>query len=85
MTMFSGDDSLVLATPGSDFYYEVCPDDSAAGEDCTGTVDDFIDVFFGGRFSRDHVIYDAVILGVFLVLARATTVFGLWYFNYMNT
>lgn len=84
MSLFSGDDSLVQATPGSDFYNAVCPD-LATGEDCTGTVDEFVYVFFGGRFSPDHIWYDAIILGVFLVLARLTTVVALRYCNYMNT
>ena len=85
MTLFSQNNNLVIATPGSTFYEAIGCADLSAGAECTGTVSDFVDVFFGGRFHPDHIWYDALICGMFLVMARVATYFGLRFFNFMNT
>jgi ABC-type multidrug transport system permease subunit len=85
-SIFAENNNIVIAIPGSSFYdYMGCPENNVnADGECTGTVSDFVDNFFGGRFQKDHMWYDALVCGIFLLLARATTYFGLRYFNYMN-
>jgi ABC-type multidrug transport system ATPase subunit len=77
---FHDDQREVVADPGSDFYvYLMCDDLNAQ---CVGTIDDFINVFFGGKFSRSHLWYDIVALTLFLIAARVLTFFALRHFNY---
>ena len=82
MALFSKNDNVVIVMPGSTFYESIS---CTAGEECTGTVSDFVDVFFGGRFQKDHIWYDALICGMFLLMACVATYYGLRFFNYMNT
>ena len=85
MSVFSDNKTPVIATPGSTFYESICsPQNLPAGEECTGTVSDFVNDFFGGKFSKDHMWYDALILGLYLLLARVATYFGLMKFNHMT-
>lgn len=74
--------SPVIATPGSDFFkYLNCNNDQ--GSPCVGTVEQYIDVFFGGQFTYQHILWpDAVALGIFLVLARLLTYWALKRFNF---
>lgn len=82
MSVFAYNDTPVIATFGSSF----CEDLDCCGQDgCTGPLSQFVDVFFGGKFQRDHIWYDALACGIFLIMARVATYYGLKYFNYMNT
>jgi hypothetical protein len=87
MAMFAYNDTPVIATSGSEFYEALgCSEQNlSAGEECMGPASEFVNVFFGGRFQRDHIWYDAVVCGLVLVIARAATYYGLKYCNYMNT
>jgi len=79
---FSDDQRKVLANPGSAFYASLCSNDWPADEPCTGTIDNFIDVFFGREFQRSHIWYDIMALAIYLVAARLLTFFALKHFNY---
>lgn len=69
----------VIATEGSNFYRELgCMDDTP----CVGTVWEYVDSFFGGRFQRSHLYYDIIILGVILTLSRVVTFLALKHFNF---
>jgi hypothetical protein len=88
-TTLLGDMRPVLATPGSAFYFDCIeaqqlPDGQEWPEDqeCIGTVDDFVNTFFGGKFSKDHLWYDILALALYLISARVLTFFALKYFNY---
>ena len=72
----------VIATPGSDFFkYLNCSNDQ--GSPCVGTVEQYVDVFFGGHFAYKHVLWpDAIALGIFLVLARLLTYWALKRYNF---
>ncbi len=79
---FTDDERRVLANPGSPFYnYLMCNSDNP-DEECYGTIDDYISVFFGGKFQRDHLWYNIMACALFLVLARCLTFVALKYFNY---
>jgi hypothetical protein len=82
ITAFTGDERQVLANPGSPFFnYLMCNSDNPDKE-CYGTIDDYVFVFFGGEFQRDHLWYDIMACAIFLVLARCLTFVALKYFNY---
>jgi hypothetical protein len=84
MSVFAYNDTPVLATTGSTFYESLgCSE--TTDEECTGPLYDFVQVFFGGKFQRDHIWYDALACGMYLIAARVVTYYGLKYFNYMNT
>lgn len=85
MAAFQDDQRAVLAKPGSNFYHEVCGEDWDPEQPCKGTVDEYINVFFGGRFERSHFWYDIMAMAIFLVSARLMTFFALKYFNYIGS
>jgi hypothetical protein len=77
---FTNDTRQVLASPGSEYFDFVMCDDPEVP--CIGTIDDFITVFFGGEFQREHLWYDIMACALFLVAARVLTFFALKFFNY---
>ena len=82
---YDGDDRAVVADFGSDFYYEIGCDTRNFTGDCTGRVDQYMDSFFGGKFQKDHIAFDFIILGVYLVVARFVTFLALNYINFSAT
>jgi ABC-type multidrug transport system permease subunit len=90
VTQFSDDQRLVEAYVGSEFFdYMNCTlllntshDGSKA---CVGYVSQYVDSFFGGRFSREHVPQNLLILGLYLFAARVLTYFALKKFNYASS
>ena len=58
VSTFNDDQRPVLASPGSSFYNTLCGEDWPEEEDCIGTIDDFVQDFFGGKFQRAHLWYD---------------------------
>ena len=82
MSTFNDDQRPVLASPGSSFYNTLCGEDWPEEEDCIGTIDDFVQDFFGGKFQRAHLWYDIFALTMYLISARILTFFALKYFNY---
>jgi len=53
--------------------------------DCCGTVEQYMDSFFGGYFNSGNLLQDVLVLGLFLVTARVLTYFSLRFFNYVST
>jgi len=86
VVLFHGDDREVLGTPGSQFYNDICEEWDDADGPCPGigTIEDFIRVFFGGKFDRSHLWYDILALALYLISARALTFFALKHFNYSD-
>jgi len=80
---FKNDPRKVIATPGSKFYIELgCESDY-----CEGTVDDYVNYFFGGEYSETK-LSTALIIGVltiFLLTSRIGTGLALKYCNYTST
>ena len=89
MAQYHSDDRTVIAVTNSDFYrYLQCDSDSGrdgGGSDCSGTVEQFIHVFFGGMFNKDNELRDILVLALFLVAARVMTFYALQKFNFSNT
>ena len=80
--LFQDDDRMVRADNGTEFYESLnCT--SADEESCEGTVDDFIDSFFGGEFGGDNTIRNnSIILGFILVVTRVLTFLCLKYIRF---
>jgi hypothetical protein len=82
-SQFYQDTTPVIAMPKSDFFnYLNCTLSQEATSPCTGTVTQYIIVFFGGKFSHNHILYDAFALGIFLTFARLLTYFALKRYNF---
>jgi hypothetical protein len=87
LCLFDGDDRNVTANAGTEFYaYLNCPATTADTEEvnCTGTVDQYIDSFFGGEFvgGNNRVAWNAAILGFILVITRVLTFVCLKYIRF---
>lgn len=83
LAQFNDDNRTVIAVNGSAFYdYLGCTNST---EDCYGTVEQFVYVFFGGRFNADNELQDILVLALFLVSARVLTFYALKKFNFSNT
>ncbi|KAG7357215.1 multidrug ABC transporter ATPase [Nitzschia inconspicua] len=85
ISQYWGDERPVLAVQNSDFWNFLGCDDLEEGEDCYGTVTQYLWVFFGGKFNKDNELQDILVLALFLVIARVSTFFALRAFNYTNT
>jgi hypothetical protein len=87
--LFDDDDRNVTADDGSDFYDFL----NCTARDCNGTVENYIDYFFGGEFGNfdeNHEFSDddhtrrnnAIILGLILVITRVLTFLCLKYIRF---
>ena len=83
LAQFHEDERPVIATSESD-YFEFLGCNSTS-TNCTGTVAEFVEVFFGGRFRAEHELQNLLVLALFLVTARVMTFFALKSFHYTNT
>lgn len=87
MALYTDNTETVIATVGSDFYeyLEQNSADCAEGQaNCTGTAEEYVNVFFGGEFTRQHQLRNALILGGTLVLARVLTWVALKYIRFSS-
>jgi ABC-2 type transporter len=81
VSLFYNETTPVVATPGSNFYENLGCSPDMEGE-CVGTVWGYVDTFFGGKYQREHLYYDAMVLGFYLTLARLVTYFALKHFTF---
>ena len=72
MSVFYNDNRQVIVSEGSDYYDDLCNSTPDNGE-CQVTVSEYVNVFFGGQFSRNHVARNAIILGGILLVVRIST------------
>lgn len=75
----------VIATPGSDYYnFLIDKGNCYEGQTttCEGYQSDYIEFFFGGDFTNDHISRNAIILGVILVVVRVGTWIALRYIRF---
>jgi len=95
VTQFNYDQRPVIATQGSVFYQylidqgsgtcKTMTNSTTSLQECVGTVSQYVQSFFGGRFRHSHIYYDAIILGVYLAFGRLLTYIALRKFNFMAT
>ena len=88
-TQFEGVDLPVLATPGSPYFFSLNCQNKTMEEliesPCEGTMESYVEFFFGGKFSIDNYYLDVFALVGYVVLARILIWFSLKKFNYVNT
>ena len=73
----------VIADPNSPFFFSLnC---TSTDEPCVGTIDEYSEFAFGGRFTIDNFWLDVGALLGYVVLARLLTWYALKRFNYVNT
>merc|ERR1712176_311614 len=83
-SQYQGDNTPVTAKQGSVFFYDLnCT--IGQEEPCIGTANDYINSFFGGRFHESHLLYDGLVLALYLVIARLLTYVALKRCNYSST
>jgi len=86
ITQFQNNTTPVTASYLSPYYFSLnCTVDMTDPADCQGTISDFVDFFFGGRFTVDNLGLDLGCLFGYLVLSKIVTELALWKFNYVNT
>ena len=85
VSLYTADKRKVFAEKGSDFYFDLGCDENTGINDCVGTVSEFVYSFFDGRYTSDHIMQNALILGAYLVLARVLTFLALTYINFSAT
>lgn len=77
------DQRTVIAVNNSEFYdFLMCGNESFT--QCNGTVEQFVHVFFGGRFNKENELQDILVLALFLVVARVMTFYALQKFNFSS-
>ena len=86
MSLFYNDTRTVLANVDSDFYnyLEELGTCSPILPNCTGTIGQYVDVFFDFEYSIEHTRRNAFILGFVLVLARVLTWVALKYIRFAS-
>lgn len=82
MSMFAGDVREVIVNEGSDYWSALDCDVNAIDGDCVVTANDYVTAFFGGKYSKDHIGRNLLILGFILVVIRASTFLALRLFIY---
>ena len=88
VTQFNDLDIPVLPQFGSPFFFnqncsaEIFPPDLSQ---CNGTMTEYVDFYFGGRFSIDNFWLDFGALFGFLLLSRILSYWALARFNYTNS
>ena len=82
MTVFYEDARKVIVSEGSDYYIPLDCDNNLVGDVCEVEVSEYVDVFFGRLFNRDHIPRNAIILGMILFVVRMSTFLALKFFTY---
>ena len=77
MSVFSKDSRIVIVGSGSDYYSALDCDNHLVNETCEVDVSTYVDAFFGGLFSPDHIPRNLFVLGGILVVVRASTFLAL--------
>lgn len=84
MTQFDGIYDTVIAEPNSPFFFLLnCTQPSTTV--CSGTMEQYVNFFFGEKFSIDNFWLDLFVLIGYVILARLLIWFSLKKFNYVNT
>jgi hypothetical protein len=73
MSVFYNDNRQVIVSKGSDYYGDLNCNPTPDNGECQVTVSEYVTVFFGGQFSRDHITRNAIILGGILLMVRIST------------
>lgn len=82
-TQFTGLQYPVIASSQSPYWFSLnCTNPE---EDCVGTMESYVNFFFGGKFTIRDQALDLGVLFFCLALARFALWLSLWKLNYVNT
>lgn len=85
-SLYHNDTRTVMADYGTDFYDDLgCEFNNITIGECQGTATQFMDSFYGGKFHKDNMWLDFVVLGGYLTLARFLTFLALHFINFSAT
>ena len=82
MSVFHADERKVQISEGSDAYNPLNCTEILVDGVCEVDVSTYVDVFFGGLFSRDNIWRNAIVLGVILFVVRICTFIALHFLTY---
>lgn len=84
ISLFRDDERPVNANDNSEFFNAL---GCTVGQEevCQGTVREYLDTFFGGKFSTDNIPVNIGVLALYLVAARIVTFLALKYCRYTST
>lgn len=85
MTQFQDNTDPVVAEPLSPFYYHLNCQNRTSNEPCSGTIEEYVQFFFGSKYSIDNFWLDVFALVGYVILSRILIWFSLKRFNYVNT
>lgn len=85
LSQYWDDQRPVVASPGSQFHEWLGCERLDSGDDCEGTVEQYVWVFFGEKFNEGNIYMDVLVLALYLLVARVATFFALKKFQYTNT
>ncbi|KAG7350244.1 ABC-2 type transporter-domain containing protein [Nitzschia inconspicua] len=85
VTQYDGDDTPIVASPGTAFWNYLGCGTAAATTTCIGTAEEWVYATFDGNFVIENVPKNLAYLIGMIVLTRILTVFGLGYLNYRST
>jgi ABC-type multidrug transport system permease subunit len=89
VSQFDGDQTPIIASPGSPFWeFLGCDDKVGPGTletECVGTADQWVFASFGGNFIPEHIPTNMAYLVILFVATRAITGFSLGALNYRRT
>jgi hypothetical protein len=80
--LYAGSSETVVADAGSEFEEYLLETSHCISGDCSGTVHEFIYVFFGGEYGMNGPMVPCIVLGAFLTTARLLTWFALKYIRF---
>lgn len=85
MVVFSrAKNRFVDVATGSDYYDELCVGADAEESPCQVTVASYVNAFFGGLYTEEHIPRNIIILGAILFLVRALTFVALRSLTYSS-
>jgi hypothetical protein len=84
MAVFYENEGKVAANFESEFYFFLVEQGKCTSgrKQCTGSMYEYVLVFFDGFFSHEHQTRNAIILGAILCLARVLTWVALKYIRF---
>lgn len=85
ITQFQGIEVPVMAETSSPFFWHMNCTHPVNSTNCSGPMDEYVDFYFGGKFTEDHLWLDVGALLGYLVLSRFLSYFALYKFNYSNS
>jgi hypothetical protein len=83
VSQYNGDDTPIVATPGSPFYLSLPCGESVEDDDCVGTAGGWVATYFA-EWSASNLAWNALYMVGLLVVTRLITFYGLAHFDFRS-